>query len=132
MAKRAIENLTITDLQRELKRRERKIGTHVNRLAGKRERLRKQLANIEAEIAKYGGRISGAPGARKRAQNKMNLADALAKTLKSATMSVTDVAEAVQEGGYRTTSPNFRTIVNQTLIKDSRFKRVGRGQYTTK
>lgn len=132
MAKRTLDNVTITDLQRELKRREKKVGTYVRRLSGKRERLRKQLANLEAEIAKFGGRISGGAGGRKRAQNKMNLADALAKTLKSATMSVTEVAEAVQEGGYRTTSPNFRTIVNQTLIKDSRFKRVGRGQYTVK
>lgn len=132
MAKRTLENLTITDLHRELKRREKKVGAYVRRLESKRERLRSQLADLEAEIAKHGGRIIGAAGSRKRAQNKMNLADALAKTLKSATMSVTEVAEAVQEGGYRTTSPNFRTIVNQTLIKDPRFKRVGRGQYTTK
>ena len=38
--------------------------------------------------------------------------------------------DAVQRNGYRTTSPNFRTIVNQTLIKHTdRFKRVSRGQY---
>ncbi|MEM9082824.1 MAG: hypothetical protein AAGB34_04445 [Planctomycetota bacterium] len=45
-------------------------------------------------------------------------------------MSVTDAAHAVQQAGYATTSDNFRTIVNQTLLKDKRFKRVARGQYT--
>lgn len=131
MAKRTIDTLTMSDLRRELKRRERRIGTHVRRLTKKRERLMQQLASIDAEIAQYGGAIPRG-SVRKRAQNKMNLADALAKVLKSATMSVTEVSEAVQEAGYKTTSPNFRTIVNQTLIKDPRFKRVGRGQYTVK
>ena len=45
-------------------------------------------------------------------------------------MSVTEAADAVRANGYITTSPNFRTIVNQALIRDARFKRVGRGLYT--
>jgi hypothetical protein len=37
----------------------------------------------------------------------------------------------VLASGYVTTSPNFRTIVNQTFIKNrSRFKKVSRGRYT--
>lgn len=132
MAKKSIDNLTTTDLRRELKRRERRIGTHVRRLTKRRERLVHEIANLDAEIAQYGGQVPRGGGVRKRAQNKLNLAEALAKVLKSVTMSVTEVAEAVQEAGYKTTSPNFRTIVNQTLIKDPRFKRVGRGQYTAK
>ena len=46
-------------------------------------------------------------------------------------MSVTEMAEAVQAAGYHTESENFRTIVNQTLIKNpDAFRRVSRGRYT--
>ena len=74
----------------------------------------------------------GALTGRKRPRNEQNLADALADLLAKQTLSVTEASEQVQTAGYRTTSPNFRTIVNQTLLKDPRFKRVGRGRYTSK
>jgi hypothetical protein len=64
--------------------------------------------------------------------DEMNLVAALAKVLDGKTMSVTDVSEAVQKAGYKTTSPSFRTIVNQTLINSGKFKRIERGQYTAK
>ena len=41
-------------------------------------------------------------------------------------------ADAVQRAGYKTSSSTFRTIVNITLIKSGRFKKVSRGQYTLK
>jgi hypothetical protein len=62
----------------------------------------------------------------------MNLIEALGKVLDGKTMSVTEVSEAVQKAGYKTTSPSFRTIVNQTLINSGKFKRVERGKYTAK
>jgi len=136
MAKKSLDTLSIGDLQREIRRRERMVSGHIKKLASKRDKLRQQISEIEAEMSKFGavaGRVRvGAGGGRKRPRNDSNLADALAGVLKSATMSVTEVAEAVQRAGYQTTSPNFRTIVNQTLIKDNRFKRVGRGRYTVK
>ena len=68
---------------------------------------------------------------RRRPRNKLTLVQALQKTLKNKTMSVTEISGAVQRGGYKTTSKTFRTIVNQTLIKNpSAFKKVARGQYT--
>ena len=89
---------------------------------------------MEAEIRDAGGspRAKHQGGARRRPRNTMNLADALCELLREQTMSVTEIAEAVQKAGYKTSSPNFRTIVNQTLLKDGRFKRMGRGQYTAK
>lgn len=130
MAKRSLDGLSVNELHRELRRRERTAGRNVSKLQTKRARLAAQLADIDAQIGKLGGRVGG--GARRRPRNELNLAEALAKTLKNSTMSVTEVAEAVQRGGYQTTSPNFRTIVNQTLLKDSRFKKISRGQYTAK
>ncbi|QKK07032.1 MAG: hypothetical protein HND58_01880 [Planctomycetota bacterium] len=68
----------------------------------------------------------------RRPRNDSSLEVALANTLKGKTMGVSEVAEAVQQAGYKTTSPNFRTIVNQTLIKSDLIKKIGRGQYTAK
>lgn len=114
----------------------------------KRDRLLNQLAKVEAKLLVAGiefdapaaaaaagrGRPSGGgvAGVRRRPRNEMNLVDALAKVLDGKTMSVTDAAEAVQKAGYKSSSKTFRTIVNQTLIKSNRFKKIERGQYTTK
>ncbi len=116
--------MSTAELQAELHRRERGLSS----LVKKRERAAARLEEIDQEIAALGGAAMGG----KRARNDQPLADALVDCLTGTTMSVTEVAEAVQHAGYRTTSPNFRTIVNQTLLKDKRFKRVARGQYTAK
>lgn len=121
--------LSLVDLQRELRKRE----TYLKRLHGKRTRLLTALRSVEAEIAGLGGLPrAGEGGVRRRARNETNLVEALAAALNGRTMSVTEVAAEVQRQGYVTTSPNFRTIVNQTLINSGKFKRTGRGQYTSK
>jgi len=125
MGKSRLSALSTTDLHREIIRRRRGVSS----LEKKRERLIKQLHSVEAAIREHGGAIGGTG---RRPRNARNLADALAALLANATMSVTEAAEKVQEAGYRTTSPNFRTIVNQTFLKDKRFKRVSRGRYTAK
>ncbi len=125
MAKSDLTDMSITALQSEIKRREK----HAKSLQKRREKLVKQLAEIDAEIASIGGLSGGARGGR-RPRNDSNLPEALVGVLTGKTMSVTEAADAVQKAGYITTSPNFRTIVNQALIRDKRFKRVGRGQYT--
>ncbi|HET9185131.1 MAG TPA: hypothetical protein VFN82_03220, partial [Solirubrobacterales bacterium] len=104
-----------------------------------------KAARLEDQIRELGGDpfASGRPGRRgpgrprgsgggRRPRNEKNLVEALSGVLNGKTMSVTDVADAVQKAGYKTSAANFRTIVNQTLIKSDRFKRVGRGQYTAK
>lgn len=125
-ASSSIETLDTAELQREIARRQRQVG----RLHSKRDRLLEQVAEIDRELAALGS-AGVAPG-RKRPRNEKNLADALVELLTGQTMSVTEAAEAVQRAGYATTSANFRTIVNQTLLRDRRFKKVARGQYTAK
>jgi hypothetical protein len=127
MARGKFNNVSITELQSEIKRRQR----HLDALHRRREKLATQLREIEEQILEEGGAMGALTG-RKRPRNEQNLADALASLLANKTLSVTEAAEQVQSAGYRTTSPNFRTIVNQTLLKDPRFKRVGRGRYTSK
>lgn len=136
MAKKArrteprLENLSLDALKAEFTKRQRAL----ERLMQTRQRLIDKIVEIDAEIHSHGGRVStgasGVIGLRKRPRNELNLVDALAKVLKGRTLSVTEAAEAVQRAGYQTTSPNFRTIVNQTLIKSNQFKKHSRGRYT--
>ncbi|MEM8835823.1 MAG: hypothetical protein AAGD00_08385 [Planctomycetota bacterium] len=134
MARKSSTSMSITDLQREIAKRQKDAERKINSLYKKREKLEGQIADVDAEISTLETEVGLASRRRggKRPKNDLNLADALAKVLTKKTMGVTEVAEAVQHAGYKTTSPNFRTIVNQTLINDKRFKRVSRGQYTTK
>jgi hypothetical protein len=137
MAKRAprrsnLSGISVEDLNRELRRRQSSAG----RLVRKRDKLAARLAAMDEEIAglgvTVGGRSNRGATGRPRPRNEIKLVDALSTALDDKTMSVTEVAEAVQKAGYRTSSPSFRTIVNQALIASGKFKRVGRGQYTAK
>ncbi|MFT5423411.1 MAG: hypothetical protein ACI89L_001188 [Phycisphaerales bacterium] len=128
----AVGAMTTTELRAELRRRD----STLRKLENRREKLARQLAEVEGEIRSMGGTADIGTTARgmvrRRPRNEMNLADSLLKMLTGKTMSVTDAAEKVVELGYRTTAANFRTIVNQTLIRDKRFKKISRGQYTAK
>lgn len=136
--KSGLAHLSMNELRAELARRaraaqslQRKRAKLVTKLNALDERIRD--LGLNAGIHTNGvrtGRVGAVPG-RKRARNETNLAEALAKVLKGKTMGVTEVAEAVQKAGYQTTAANFRTIVNQCLIKNNKmFKKVERGQYT--
>ena len=119
----AIETLSTKDIEAELVRRRKGLSSLVRR----RDRLRAQLAEVEQSLRESGGE----PGVRVRPRNTVNLVEALSKVLTNKTMSVSQVAEAVQRAGYQTYAANFRTIVNQTLLKHKKlFKKVSRGQYT--
>jgi hypothetical protein len=124
----SLTSMPIAELQAELQRRERGI----RKLERRRERLLKEMAQVDSELAAVGA-LSATGGIRRRPRNEMNLVDSLAKVLKGKTMSVTDVTRAVQQAGYMTTAANFRTIVNQALIREKKmFKKIARGQYTAK
>lgn len=110
-------------------------------LEQRRDALLADVAKLEAILAAFGqapARLNGRAGRGRRGEggrgsNSQTLAAALVKTLRGKTMSVTEAADAVQRDGYKTSSPNFRTIVNAALLsKKNRdlFKRKGRGQYT--
>ena len=128
MAAQDLTEKSMAELRSEIRRRERQLTS----LHRKRDKLVAQLQEVDAQISDLGGTATGdSPvSGRKRYRNDSNLADALASLLSNQTLSVTEASIEVQKAGYKTTSPNFRTIVNQTLLRDKRFKRVGRGQYT--
>jgi len=142
----SLAGVSAGELKAELNRRQRQL----DKLRERRESLASQIAEVDSEISDLeqivgrggggrGGRVgsSGASatrtaggGRRKRPKNTMTLEDALAKVLNGKEMGVTEAANAVQKAGYRTSAANFRTIVNQTLLRSDRFKKVSRGLYT--
>ncbi|MCB9838574.1 MAG: hypothetical protein H6813_04480 [Phycisphaeraceae bacterium] len=137
---KSVSAMTTIELAAELARRQRRLPA----LQRQHAALLEKLEAIEAEMAEIGGGPGAAPrgrgakarrmpaGGGKRYRNSSNLEEALVATLKGRTMSVTDVTKAVQANGYKTTAANFRTIVNATLLKSDKIKKVSRGQYTAK
>lgn len=121
----ALDSLSLSDLKRLI--HERKKG-HAD-LRKQRNKLLKQLAKIEKQL----GGESGRRGTGTRPRNSMPLAEAIADALKGGKpMKVPEIAQAVMDAGYKSSSPKFTAIVNQTLIKDKRFHATERGVYAMK
>lgn len=152
----SLRRISTGDLSAELQRRSQDISG----LEAKRASLLDEVGMIDAEISvisaamgaagqkttrkpvgrpkgsvgrpkKSVGRPKGSVG-RKRPRNAASLEVSLASALKGKTMGVSESAAAVKKAGYKSSSPNFRTIVNQALIRSELIKKVGRGQYTAK
>ena len=109
------------------------------RLERERDRIFEQMAAIEAELGAMGITIGGAQPAaqsapatarRPRARNSVTLADAIAMAVEpGATVSPAEAMQLVLSNGFVTNSKSFNVQVTNTLSKDKRFRRVGRGQY---
>ena len=114
---------------------ERMLGEQKAKLAQltrSRSKLQKRLDALYVKISSLGGLAGAIKG---RARNKVSLNESIVGVLKrsGSAMSVGDIVKRVLAGGYSTTSPNFRSIVNQSLIKDKRFAKAGvRGSYELK
>lgn len=120
--------LNIVQLERMLTDRRTKLAS----LEKKREKLARRLQAIDALIGGLGGPVHLRG---RRARNKLSLNDSIVLVLKKAggKLKVADIVQRVLRTGYTTTSPNFRGIVNQALIKDDRIvKGDTRGSYLLK
>ena len=70
---------------------------------------------------------------RKPAKGTLTLNAALAQVLKGKkSVSVAEAMEGVLALGYKSRAKDFRFLVNQTLRKDDRFKRIATGVYALK
>lgn len=132
----SLGQLSTDELARELQKRQRALPGLYNKLAKAEAKVRRIMAAIQTlggatkSPVAASGRRKGLVMVRKRPKNDTNLVEALAKVLKGKTMGVTEVTQAVQDAGYKTSAANFRTIVNQALIRSELFRKVSRGQYT--
>lgn len=120
---RATDVLSISELQTLINSRK----TKIRQLRKERRTLAGRLARIDAELAVLGGQA----GASLRPRNEKNLVDVIADVMgqHGKPMRVGEVTDAVMAAGYRSSSTNFKGIVNQTLIKERRFTSPERGVY---
>jgi DNA-binding transcriptional MerR regulator len=133
MARRAIgSGMSIAQIERLLADRRQEL----NEKQREHSKLSARLQQLEADIHRLGGNVGRrgrGGGGGTRARNDKSLLETLEDVLKNGKpMKVGDIADAAQKSGYRSNSANFRSIVNQTLIKDKRFGSAGRGIYQLK
>ena len=120
----AAPELSLAQLEKLMQRRR----AEVTRLSRVRDKLQQKLDEVQAKL----DAISGSEGrAGARARNHSSLQKIIHQVLTDAggPLSVGDILDRVHESGYRSKSGNFRGIVNQTLIKDKRLTKAGRGMY---
>ena len=142
MARPATAAFNIAQLERILQERR----SELNRLERQRTELQRKLDGVDRQIMKLNGSLrgrrgggggangGGGGGGGTRARNEVSLVEAIEAALRGGKpMRVGDIVDAVQAGGYRSNSANFRGIVNQTLIKErKRFTAADRGLYQLK
>ena len=66
------------------------------------------------------------------ATGAVTLADYILRVMQSTgtPVSISELTAGVKAAGYKSRAKDFRPVINLALIKDKRFKRVGRGVYT--
>ena len=134
MPRPATASFNIAQLERILQDRR----SDLNRLERHRSELQRKLDGVERQIVRLQGGLRGLRGRRGggiRARNDQSLVATIESVMRGTgkPMRVGDIVDAVQAGGYRSNSDNFRAIVNQTLIKErKRFGQVERGTYQLK
>jgi len=121
--------LSIAELKKMISERKGRVSD----LKKQRNKVLKQLAKVEKQIERAGGDAGGRRSGGVRPRNTMPLGDAIEAVLKGGKpMRVGEITSAVESNGYKSSSPKFTAIVNQTLIKDKRFHAVERGLYAAK
>jgi len=133
--------LSVSDLEKMLKSTTREIAD----LERRRAPHAKALAQLDARLAALRGTKAKAPVAKAAPKSKKVrkvTRPRQAKSLKVAIVDVlagspeamgpSEIAAAVQKAGYKTTSKNFLTIVNNTLGQDKRIVRKAKGQYVVR
>lgn len=128
---------TLSALKTEIRLRE-KAARKISRLMSKRDRLTEALAGVESQLgsisvdgtekAKRGPKVGSHRKVKKDGQ--ASLKTHLMIALKGSDgQKIADLVSAVQDAGYKSGSQNFRLLVNQTLLNEGEFKKVGRGEY---
>ena len=128
---------TIAELRAELAVKEEQLA----KLQAKRDKLVKQLDDIDQQIAALGGdgrqgpkKATARPTPRRKLpKNVKPLIEYVRDALTNVTegMRVKDIMTAVQKASYKTHSKDFYGIV-ATAVREGGFKKVGRGVYELK
>jgi len=135
MPRTKLSNLSIAQLKQEIARRQKLLP----KLIAQRDALSREITELQG-LATPEARKAAKPEAapkktrrRHRAKNKVGLADALAVFMKGKKkVAIGEAIEGVLAAGYKTKSRDFRGVVNNMLLSDKRFRKVGRGEFTLK
>jgi hypothetical protein len=109
-----------------------KTESELKLLTRERDQLRRQLADVDTKIRFLSGGATKLTGKRLRASNPVSLVEALSAVLNKVgkPLSVGEIMEKVKAGGYQSHAANFRGLINQTLLKETkRFTKTARGIY---
>ena len=136
MPKANLARVPLNDLEREIQRRREELP----KLIAQRDELNRRIAELEGPAApKRRARKARKASKRKRrvteepTKGTLTLNDALAQVLKGKKgVSVAEALKGVLALGYKSRSKDFRFLVNQTLHRGDRFKRISRGVYALK
>lgn len=133
MARPSMTGMTISRLESMLNQQRSKKRD----LLRERSKLQTQMDKLDRQIASLDGGASGGGGGGGggRSRNEKSLVATLEEVLEKSPkgLAIGDIVNAVQQAGYKSSSPNFRGIVNQTLIKErKKFGAVSRGIYSLK
>lgn len=120
-------DLSLAALERLIAKRRHEI----DRLLRRRRKLEGKIDRIDQQIAAMGGNAAAVGRRGSRPRNAVSLIEAIVTVLEKAgkPLGVPEITEKVLATGYRSTSSAFKSIVNQTLIKDKQFKNTARGIY---
>lgn len=133
MARPKLAGMTISRLESMLNQQRSK----KKELLRERSKLQTQMDKLDRQIAGLDGGSSGSfgGGGGVRTRNEKSLVETLTEVLEKNPkgLGIADIVSGVQAAGYKSSSPNFRGIVNQTLIKErKKFAAVSRGIYSVK
>ena len=135
MPRASLAKMSIADLKQEIELRQEMLP----KLIAQRDALNREIAELQGaappKASKPTKRRAAARAAKPRRlpKNKVNLADSLAAFMKGkAKVTIGEAMEGVLAAGYKTTSKTFRSVVNNMLLADKRFKKVSRGEFTLK
>ena len=136
MPRTSLAKMSIANLKQEIELRQKILP----KLIAQRDALNREIAELQgatppkaSKPAKRRAAAAGAAKPRRLPKNKVNLADSLAAYMKGkAKVTIGEAMEGVLAAGYKTTSETFRSVVNNMLLADKRFKKVSRGEFTLK
>jgi hypothetical protein len=130
MARPKLLGMTISRLESMLNQQRAK----KRELLQERAKLQNQLDKLDLQIANLDGGAGSLTAGGVRTRNAKSLVDTLIEVLDKHPkgLGITEIVAGVHTAGYKSSSPNFRGIVNQTLIKErKKFLPLSRGIYTT-
>ncbi len=136
MPRTRLAKMSIADLKQEIELRQKMLP----KLIAQRDALNREIAELQgaappkaSKPTKRRAAAARAAKPRRLPKNKVNLADSLAAFMKGkAKVTIGEAMEGVLAAGYKTTSETFRSVVNNMLLADKRFKKVSRGEFTLK